>query len=271
MNLPIYYAVFFNQTESKALSDKSVRQALVYALNKQQVVNDVLKEEGAVVDSPFLPGWFGYSEDIKRYEYEPEKTKQILGDNNWTDADGDGILEKKIGDEEVKLEINLLTSNWPELAKAAEIIKSQWEQIGAKVNLTTADSNVIQQEYIRPRQYQALLFGEVLNADPDPFAFWHSSQKKDPGLNLSLYQNKDVDKLLEDARQTTDEQIRAAKYAEFQKIITDELPAIFLYSSTYLYPVDESIKGIDIERLPIHSQRFSQIEDWFIKTKRVWK
>jgi len=271
INLPIYYAVFFNQTESKALSDKSVRQALVYALNKQQVVNDVLKEEGAVVDSPFLPGWFGYSEDIKRYEYEPEKTKQILGDNNWTDADGDGILEKKIGDEEVKLEINLLTSNWPELAKAAEIIKSQWEQIGAKVNLTTADSNVIQQEYIRPRQYQALLFGEVLNADPDPFAFWHSSQKKDPGLNLSLYQNKDVDKLLEDARQTTDEQIRAAKYAEFQKIITDELPAIFLYSPTYLYPVDESIKGIDIERLPIHSQRFSQIEDWFIKTKRVWK
>jgi len=271
INLPIYYAVFFNQTESKALSDKSVRQALVYALNKQQVVNDVLKEEGAVVDSPFLPGWFGYSEDIKRYEYEPEKTKQILGDNNWTDADGDGILEKKIGNEEVKLEINLLTSNWPELAKAAEIIKSQWEQIGAKVNLTTADSNVIQQEYIRPRQYQALLFGEVLNADPDPFAFWHSSQKKDPGLNLSLYQNKDVDKLLEDARQTTDEQIRAAKYAEFQKIITDELPAIFLYSPTYLYPVDESIKGIDIERLPIHSQRFSQIEDWFIKTKRVWK
>ena len=271
INLPIYYAVFFNQTESKALADKNVRQALAYALNKQQIVDDVLKGEGIIIDSPLLPGWFGYSEDITKYGFDAEKARQILTDNKWTESDEDGVLEKTIGNESVKLEINLLTINWPELTKAAEIIKARWEDIGAKVNLTTVDSNAVQQDYIRPRQYQAFLFGEILNADPDPFAFWHSSQKKDPGLNLSLYQNKDVDKLLEDARQTTDNGVRAAKYAEFQKIITNELPAIFLYSPTYLYPVDKSVKGIDLERLSIHSQRFCQIEDWFIKTKRIWK
>jgi len=82
----------------------------------------------------------------------------------------------------------------------------------------------IQQEYLRPRNYQALLFGEVLGANPDPFAFWHSTQKKDPGLNVAFYENKKVDKLLEDARQTVEEEERTEKYAEFQKLLIEDVP-----------------------------------------------
>jgi peptide/nickel transport system substrate-binding protein len=139
------------------------------------------------------------------------------------------------------------------------------------VNLEIIDAITIQQEYIRPRQYQALLFGEVLSADPDPFAFWHSSQSNDPGLNLALYKNSDVDKLLQDARQTLNQEERIQKYIEFQKILNDDLPAIFLYSSTYLYPVNKKVKGISIEKLAQPSYRFSQIENWYIKTTRIWK
>ncbi len=164
-----------------------------------------------------------------------------------------------------------MTTSWPELKLTSEILKEQWERLGARVNLEIINPAIIQQEYIRPRNYQTLLFGEVLSADPDPFAFWHSSQKKDPGLNLSLYQNSDVDKLLEEARQEMNPEKRVEKYVEFQKELVDDIPAIFLYSPTYLYPVNKRIKGIEIDQIAIHSQRFSQIENWYINTKRIWK
>jgi len=271
INLPIYYAVFLNQTESKALADKNVRLALAYATDKNEIINQVLKDEGSVVNSPLLPGWLGYTEETKVYDFALEHAQTLLESNSWKDTNQDGIREKVINGEETDLEITILTTNWPELNQAAEVIKGQWEKLGARINLEIADPATIQQEYIRPRQYQALLFGEVLNADPDPFAFWHSSQRKDPGLNLAIYQNKDIDKLLEQARQEMDPEKRTEKYIEFQKTLIDDLPAIFLYSPTYLYSVSKNVKGIEIERLATHSQRFSQIENWYIKTKRVWR
>lgn len=271
INLPAYYAIFFNQTESKALSDKAVRLALSYATNKQEIIENVLAGYGQKVDSPLLPGWFGYNSEIKTYDFSLEQAQIILQEADWKDSNEDGIKEKTINDQETDLEITILTTDWPELEQTAQLLKAQWEKIGARVNLETTDISTIQQDFIRPRQYQALLFGEVLGADPDPFAFWHSSQKKDPGLNLSLYQNKKVDKLLEETRQTSDHQIRIDKYNEFQELLVEDIPAIFLYSPIYLYPVDKKVKGINIQKLAIPSQRFSQVENWYIRIDRVWK
>jgi len=271
INLPIYYAVFFNQTKSKPLSDKTVRLALAYATNKNEIIEKVLANQGQTVDSPLLPDWLGHTTSAKIYDFALDHAQNILEAADWKDNDGDNIREKTINDEETKLEFTLLATNWPELKQTAEILKEQWEKIGARVNLEIISATDIQQDNIRPRQYQALLFGEVLNADPDPFAFWHSTQKKDPGLNLALYQNKDIDKLLEEARQIIDPEKRAEKYAEFQKQLIEDVPAIFLYSPTYLYPVNKKVQGIDIEKLAQPSYRFSQIENWFIKTDRIWK
>lgn len=273
INLPIYYAVFFNQTESKALSDKNVRIAFNYATNKQEIIDSALSGKGRIAESPLLTGWLENISEEKKYEFNQEKAKEILENNGWKDNDNDGVREKKINKDKeyTKLEIAILTTDWPELKQTAEIIKSQWEKIGARVNLEIINPLTIQQEYIRPRNYQAILFGEILSADPDPFAFWHSSQRKDPGLNLALYQNKDADKLLEDGRQIIDSQKRLEKYNQFQKILFDDAPAVFLYSSYYLYPINKDVKGINIEKLATPSQRFSQIENWYIKTKRIAK
>ena len=271
INLPIYYAVFFNQTKSKALADKTVRLALAYATNKREIIDKVLKGKGIIVDSPLLPGCLGHTSETKVYDFALEHARNILEAAGWTDQDNDGIREKKTKDEETKLEITLIASDWPEIEQTGQLIKEQWEKIGAKINLEIIDSAALQQDYLRPRQYQALLFGEALGADPDPFAFWHSAYRKDPGLNLAFYQNKKVDKLLEEARQTLDKEKRAAKYVEFQELLIEDLPAVFLFSPTYLYPVNKKVKGISIEKLAIHSYRFSQVENWYIKTKRVWK
>lgn len=271
ISLPIYYSVFFNQTKSKPLADQNVRIALSYATNKQEIIEKVLLGKGEQVDSPLLKDWPNYTSDTKIYEFALEHANNLLESNGWKDTDEDGIRQKIINDEDTNLEFDLVASDWPEFKQTAEILKEQWERLGIKVNLKIINAIDIQQEYLRPREYQSLLFGEVLSADPDPFAFWHSTQKKDPGLNVAFYDNKDVDKLLQDARQTVNQEERIEKYSEFQKLLINDAPAVFLYSPAYLYPVNKKIKGIEIEKLAQPSFRFSQIEDWYIKTERIWK
>jgi peptide/nickel transport system substrate-binding protein len=171
----------------------------------------------------------------------------------------------------VALEFVLTTTDWPELTQVASILKEDWEKIGAKVNLDVVPVNAIQSQTIRPRSYEVLLFGEVLSLNPDPFSFWHSTQRKDPGLNLSFYSNKRVDGLLESARQSFSKETKINKYEEFQKIILQDVPAIFLYSPNYTYAVSSKIKGLETTAVNTPSQRFENINKWYIGTKRIKK
>ena len=129
----------------------------------------------------------------------------------------------------------------------------------------------IQGERVRPREYDAVLFGQVLGLDPDPYAFWHSSQKRDPGLNLALYHNPKVDKLLEEARQTSSEEERKKKLGEFQKFVVDDIPAVFLFSPRYTYYISGQIMGIPTRIIATPAERFGGIAEWYVKTKRVWR
>jgi len=134
--------------------------------------------------------------------------------------------------------------------------------------LTATD---LQQNYIRPREYDALLFGQDTNFDPDLYPFWHSSQKQDPGFNLAMLDNKDADNLLQDIRQESDAEKRREKYKEFQKIIYDEAPALFLYSPSYLYSLSNDVKGVEVKNINSPSWRFADVNKWYIKTARVKK
>jgi len=165
----------------------------------------------------------------------------------------------------------LITTDWGELTQTADILKSQWGKIGVQVNIDSLSISDVQENYIRPREYEALLFGQVVGADPDPYSFWHSSEKKDPGLNLSLFGDSISDKLIEDGRMQFDSGKRAQDYIDLQKIIATEIPAIFLYSPNYAYPVSKNVQGIELKNLISPSGRFSDANTWFIKTKRVRK
>jgi ABC-type transport system substrate-binding protein len=157
------------------------------------------------------------------------------------------------------------------LKEVANLLKEQWKALGIELEIQTFDTETLIKDFIKPRSYEMLLFGELLESLPDPFPFWHSSQKQDPGLNLSGYSNAECDKLLEEARQTLNEEERKMALEEFQNILIEDAPAIFLYSPDFLYLVSEKIKGIDTETIADFSKRFSGIENWYIKTKRTWK
>lgn len=266
LNIPRYFSVFFNQTKSVPLASDEVREALSYATDRKEIIDKVLSGSGDVVYSPFTPGMLGYSENIDKREFNLDKANEILEKKDWKKGD-DGIRSKN----NVLLKINLVTTDWDELNQTAQILKSQWEKIGAIVEINTYSISDIQQNYIRPREYEALLFGQVSGGDPDPYSFWHSTQKKDPGLNLSLSGTSDTDKLIEEGRMEFDKNKRSEIYADFQEKLNDEIPAVFLYSPKYIYPLNKSIEGINIETLIAPSERFSNINNWYIKTKRVRK
>ena len=267
LSIPRYFAVFFNQTRSKALSDKTVRLALAHAIDKNKLIEDVLHNEGSSVETPIPPNILGYNPNTKIYDYALEHAKNILEADGWIDSDNDGIREK----DDIKIEFTLVSTDWPGLSKTSALLQEMWKEIGANVKIENIQGSELENDYIKPREYDAILFGEILNYDPDPFAFWHSSQKEEYGLNLALYDNAEVDKLLEEARQETDQNIREEKYKKFQEIIIEDIPAIFLYSPNYLYVHSKSVRGVELNSIVIPSNRFNNVEEWYVKTKRVWK
>lgn len=265
--LPQYTAVFFNQSKNELLKKLKFRQALAQAVNRSQIIDEVLDGSGQVVETPILPGLIGYNPDLKKLEYDPLSAQKLLDELEWL-KDEETNFRKK-GDQDVA--VTLTTLDLPERIKTAEIIKEYWEAIGVKTEIIASSAQNIQAEVIKERNYEALLHGQMVGADPDPFAFWHSSQTEDPGRNLAIFSNTDADKLIEEARQTTDLVIRKEKYQKFQDVIAEDLPAIFLYDPYYSYLLPKKIKGFDLDKVYYPSDRFTNIEKWYIKEKFSWK
>lgn len=266
ISIPRYFAVFLNETKSVPLAKENVREALAYAIDRNEIIREVLNGRGVEIYSPFLPDMKEFENEIEKYDYNPEKAGEILDENGW--ELGEGEIRENGG---VELEIEIFTTDWSELAQTADILAEQWKKIGVSVGVNVLAISDLQQNYIRPREYDSLLFGQALSFNPDPYFFWHSTQKKDPGLNLALFDDENADKLLSEAREELDEGKRIEKYKEFQKILADEMPAIFLYSPYYLYPVNKKVKGIEMEGVNNPSWRFADVNKWYVKTKRVWK
>ena len=131
----------------------------------------------------------------------------------------------------------------------------------------TGDLN---QNVIRPRQYDSLLFGEIVGRELDLFAFWHSSQRNDPGLNIALYTSKDADKYLQIARGSSDEKVRLDAFEKFAAITRAEIPAIFLYSPDFIYVVPKKLGGVELGLVTTPSERFMGVNRWYLETDRVW-
>jgi len=155
--------------------------------------------------------------------------------------------------------------------KVADEIKKLWEALGVKIDIKSIPTNRVESDVVKPRNFEILLFSQVLGSDPDAYSFWHSSQAGEGGSNLADYRNKDVDALLESARLTADQSQRIAKYKKFQEIVTKELPAIFLYSAYYNYPQNKQIKGFNKQIITDPADRFSGVADWYEKTKKKLK
>ena len=263
--LPQYQAVFIN-TAQKTLGDVRVRRALNAATSKQQILTDVYEDQGLLIDGPILTQHVSNLPDFEKSS-NIEEAKSILESAGWT-YNNNSVVRSKNG---VELKFTIATNDSPVNIQTAELLVEQWAQIGVEVSLNILPTRELNESAIKPRNYDMLLFAQKLGADPDPFVFWHSSQTKTPGLNLSNYSNQAVDKLISEARASTNKIERGQKYLELHNVMKQDLPAIFLVQSVYTYAITDKIQGFGINSLPDETARFYDLRNWYLDTRRAFK
>ena len=269
--MPRIFGVFFNQNQSSLFAEKAIRQALELATDKETLVNAVLYGYGVPIDDPVPPLLLSAQRaTATSTEVRLAEAQTILERAKWKHAEAGGIREKVKGKETQKLSFSLTTSDVPELRQGAELLKEMWRRIGIETQVQIFGAGDLNQNVIRHRKFDALLFGEIVGRDLDLFAFWHSSQRNDPGLNIAMYTNSSVDKLLEEARRTADTDRRAESYEKALAAIRNDAPAVFLYSPEFIYVLPQKVRGFARGRATVPSERFLDVHHWYIETGKVW-
>lgn len=223
VRLNIYYWVALNY-EDPRFQDKRVRQALSYAIDKQAMVDNLVKGYGEVATGPIPPlQQTYYNPNVKKYPYDPEKARQLLAEAGWTPGP-DGILQKD-GEPFV---INMDAGQIRQLVPATLLVQQYWEDIGIKVNVNVMDWNSFIDKVVVNRDYEANLAWWSTPADPDVYAYYASSTAG-TGYNIPGYKNPQLDELLLAGRAATSEEERVNIYNEAQELMAEELPYIYLW------------------------------------------
>lgn len=251
--LPRTFNIFFNPNKNKDLSDKDLRMALSLAINKKEIVDKVLSGYGKTLNSPYP-----FDETQEENIFDKEKARQIL------------IKNKILKDASSTISITLTTANNEEMREVAEMIKKYWEDIGVNTTLAIYEVSDLNQSVIKDRDFEVLLFGSIVQNPSDLYAFWHSSQRNYPGLNISNYVSKRLDSNLETLREDEDGVERINAYDAIKKEFEDETPGIFIYSPYMTYITNDKVKS----SLPIYSldnsSRFDLVYKWYRYTEKLW-
>jgi len=297
LSVPQEKGVYFN-IKSAILTDKKIRQALTLAIDKSFIINKLFGAKVESVDSPILPDNQLYSSDYKKYAFSKEEAQKLIESAGWklvevTAADMQKAVQNKNSKEEnLKKEADIFallgTGKWyykngnyliiklstvsvAENESVITEIRNMWEAVHVKTLTELVPISQIQSDIIKVRDYDALFSGEILSSDADPYPFWHSSQIGSEGLNLSNYSNKEVDKTLEAGRQATSTEKRKEIYKKFLQSFADDAPAILMYSPKYIYAVNNKVNGFSQSVVIALSDRFSEIQNWYIETGKRFK
>lgn len=249
-----------------------IKEVLELEKNKTEAEVVASSSEAGTTSEPVVLGDLeNKSNEVKQLE-NWELKKSIVKNFSYSDGSLTGSWRFKksstAGKDYDFLTINLTTVDSVDNITVAEFIKLSWDKVGIKTFIKTINSNQVQSEIIKQKNFEVLLLSQVIGGDQDVYSFWHSSQIGEAGLNISEYKNKEVDKLLDEARLSLDAEDRIAKYKKFQELLNNDSPVIFLYYPTYNYIQNKKIKGFDFSNILNPADRFNSVSDWYIKVNR---
>lgn len=260
-----YYAVFFNNSDANSpLNNQAVRNALNLATDKNEMVKNVFNDLASPINGPII------LDSYDQEEFSIDKANALLDADGWVVGD-DGVREKNDKQGAARLEFTLTVYPSSFLLKTANLLKESWAKIGVKINIDAPAAETFNDNVIKTRNYSMLLFGNIYGENIDPYSFWDSSQRYYPGLNLSLFSDKNVDSLIDTVRTTFDETLRQKELQSVQSSIITSQPAIFLYSPYYIYITNKTLRGFDASFLPLPNDRFLNANNWYVKTARSFK
>lgn len=228
------------------LKDIRVRKALMYGLNRNQIVEELFHGYGTVLNSNIPPVSWAYAEgELEEYEYNPEKAKELLEEAGWKEG-ADGIREKD--GEKLTFTVLLRSGNKEEEAVSL-LVQEDWRTIGVEMVPEFIEYSVLLEQYLDVAQFEAYSLGWTLSLDPDFYIFFHSDCALDEqgqlvGFNDVEFNNEELDRLLEEGRTEMDQQKRKQIYWDAQKIINKELPYVFLYSKDNVSAMNKKVQGV---------------------------
>lgn len=269
-SIPVNNGVYalMNQ-RSSALGDKNVREALVYATDTEAIRKQLGGNLGEL-NLPFIKGQITGSDIPIQSGFDIKIANKILDNAGWKLSDGVRVKGGK------KLELNVVTLKDADYARTIEILSNQWHKIGVNVKSLIVDTNDTTQksaqDIIQTRSYDILLYKLTIGADPDVFAYWHSSQATERGSNFSNYSNTIADEALASARSRLEPALRNSKYITFIKQWAEDVPAIALYQSTAQYVHSKKVVSSDAKNKFVSSiDRYADVMYWSVGEKSIYK
>ena len=260
------YGLVFLNLDRPVFQEKAVRQALMWATNRQKIIDQVLKGQATLARGPVLPSSWAYEAHTTEYGYDPAKARALLSAAGWMDRDGDGIREKG----ELKLEFALLTNEDETRIEIINELTRQWALVGVRAVPQTAGVAGVVRDFLAPRSYDAILYEfQRLPPDPDPYPQWHGTQRQAGGQNFTGYNNEQANLIMEEARGTINAERRAALYRDLQRILAEDVPALPLYHPVYTFAVAERVHDVQIAPMQDSPDRFRTVTQWYIATRRV--
>lgn len=262
-----YESILFNLNNPNVsfFQERDVRQALLYAIDRDRLIEEALAGQGVVAHSLLSPNHWAFYEDVKTYPFDLARARTLLDGAGWVDNDGDGVREKE---GKLLAFILLAKDDLRHQAIGARLV-SDWAQIGVRVSLQPVTFSGLVTDFLAPRTFEAALTDWRQVGDPDPFPQWHSSQIDVSSQNYTGWKNAEADQLMETARQNANEAERKALYARFQEIFADELPALPLFHPLYTYGVSTRVNNVQVGVLNTPSERFATFPTWYIDSRRV--
>jgi peptide/nickel transport system substrate-binding protein len=222
--------------------DKRVRQAISYAINKDEIVSGVLLGLGKPATGPYKHGTWAHNDKVKTYNYDPAKARELLKQAGLVDTNNDGVLEK----DGKPFEFEILTNQGNETRqKCAEIIQRQLKEVGISVKIRIVEWSAFVTNFINKRRFDAVILGWTIPLDPDAYDVWHSSKTAAEELNFISYKNPEADDVLEKGRSTFNQDERKKYYDRFQEILAEDQPYTFLYVPEDLIIISSRFRGIE--------------------------
>lgn len=262
------YALF--NTLQPALKDKSVRQALQLATDTK-ALRDQLPVSMPRLDLPFVSGQLAGEGVPSAPATDKVKAAALLDQAGWRLVDG--VLQNEGGE---KLTLTVTTIKDEQYEKVMETLAQQWRSLGVTVITNVVDPTIpganFLQTVLQPRNYDVLIYELLIGADPDVYAYWHSSQIGSNGYNFSNYSNPTADAALVSARSVLAPELRNIKYKTFAELWLSDVPAIGLYQPVVVYATGDHVRSVE-EYMPFVSaaDHYPNILDWSVRERTVYK
>jgi peptide/nickel transport system substrate-binding protein len=225
----------------EVFKDKRVRQAITFAINKQEIIDGILLGQGVEATGPYKPDMWAYNGNVKHYEHSKEKALALLK-NAGFEKRKDDILIK----DGKPFEFTILVNQGNDVRiRTAELIQKRLRDVGVSVKIRTIEWATFVNEFIDKRNFEAVILGWSFGPEPDLFDIWHSSKQGPKEFNFISFENREVDELIMKARHTIDQEERKKHYFRIQEILADEQPYTFLFIPYSLVAVHKRIKGVE--------------------------